>query len=54
MLLKEAAKAQLAATITVEAAAQVEDNVTNEEEKRLDEQYAAIKIDYKNEVIGEV
>ena len=49
--LKEAAKARLAA---VEAAAQVEDDVTDEEEKKLDKQYVAIKIDYENEVTGEV
>ena len=52
--LKEAVKAQLTAAVAVKAAAQVEDNVTNEEEERLNEQYTAIEIDYKNEVIGEV
>ena len=51
MPLKEAAKARLAAA---EAAAQVEDDVTNEEEEKLNKQYAAIEIDYKNEVISEV
>ena len=50
--LKEAAKVRLAAAIAAEAAAQVEDDVTNKEEDN--EQYAAIEIDYKNEVIGEV
>ena len=52
--LKEAAKARLAAAIAIEVAAQVEDNVTDEEEKKLNEQYAAIEIDYENEVISEV
>ena len=52
--LKKAAKARLAAAITVEAAAQVEDDITDEEEERLNKQYTAIKIDYKNEVIDEV
>ena len=51
--LKEAAKARLAAAVAAEAAAQVEEDVTNEEEK-LDEQYAAIKIDDENKVIGKV
>jgi hypothetical protein len=46
-------KARLAA-VAVEAAAQVEDDITNEEEEKLDKQYAAIKIDYKNEVTGGV
>ena len=50
--LKEAAKAQLAATVAAEASAQVEDDVIDEEEGELDEQYAAIKIDYETEVIG--
>ena len=54
MPLKEAAKARLAAAVAAEAAAQVEDDVTDEEEEKLNEQYAAIEIDYKNEVIGEV
>ena len=35
--LKEAAKARFAAAVATKAAAQVEDNVTNEEEKKLDE-----------------
>ena len=48
---KEAAKARLATAIAAETAAQVEDGVTNEEEK-LDEQYTAIN--YENEVICEV
>jgi len=51
--LKEAAKARLAAAVAAEAAAQVEDDVTSEEEK-LDEQYAAVEIDYENKAIGEV
>ena len=51
--LKEAAKARLATAIAAETAAQVEDGVTDEEEK-LDEQYTAIKINYENEVISEV
>ena len=54
MPLKETAEARLAAAVAVEAATQVEDDVTNEEEEELDEQYAAIEIDYENEVIGEV
>ena len=52
--LKEAAKARLAAAIAAEVAAQVEDDVTDEEEKKLNEWYAAIEIDYENEVISEV
>ena len=52
MSLKEAAKAQFAAAVAAEASAQVEDNVINEEEE-LEGQYAAIKIDYETEVIGE-
>ena len=51
--LKGAAKAQLTTAVAAKTAAQVEDGVTNKEEK-LDEQYAAIKINYNNEVIGEV
>jgi len=51
--LKEAAKARLAA-VAAEAAAQVEDDVTDEEEEKLDEQYVVIGIDYENKVIGEV
>ena len=35
--LKEAAKARFATAVITKAAAQVEDNVTNEEEKKLDE-----------------
>ena len=50
--LKEAAKARLAATVAVEASAQVEDDVIDEEEGKLDEQYAAIEIDYETKVIG--
>ena len=37
VLLKEAAKAQFAAAVVTKAAAQVEDNMTNKEEKKLDE-----------------
>ena len=37
MPLKEAAKARFAAAVVIKAAAQVEDNVTNEKEKKLDE-----------------
>ena len=50
---KEAAKARLATAVAAETAAQVEDGVTDEEEK-LDEKYAANEIDYENEVISEV
>ena len=52
--LKETAKARFAAAVAVEAAAQVEDDVTDEEEEKLDEQYVAIEIGYKNEVISKV
>ena len=41
-------EARLAAAVAAEAAAQVE------EEEKLDKQYAAIEIDYKNEVTSEV
>ena len=51
--LKEAAKAWLATAVTAEASAQVEDDVIDEEEGELDEQYTAIEIDYETEVIGE-
>ena len=51
--LKEAAKARLAAVVAAEASAQVEDDVIDEEEGELDEQYVAIEIDYETEVIGE-
>ena len=34
--LKKAAKVQLAATVIIEAAAQVEDDMTNKEEEKLD------------------
>ena len=54
MPLKEAAKARFAAAIAAEAAAQAESDMTDEEEDKLDKQYAAIEINYKNEVIGEV
>ena len=54
MPLKEAAKAQLTATVATEVAAQLKDDVTDEEEKKLNEQYTAIEIDYENEVISEV
>ena len=50
--LKEVAKARLAAAVAAKASAQVEDDVINKEEGELDEQYTAIKIDYKTEVIG--
>ena len=50
--LKEAAKAQLATTVAVEASAQVEDNIINKEEEELDKQYAAIKINYETKVIS--
>ena len=52
--LKETAKARLVAAVAVEVVAQVENDVINEEEEKLDEQYAAIEIDYENEVISEV
>ena len=52
--LKEVVKVRLAAAVAVEAAAQVEDDVANKEEEKLDEQYVAIKINYENKVIGEV
>ena len=51
MSLKEAAKARLAAAVTTEVSAQVEDIINKEEE--LDEQYVAIEIDCEVEVIGE-
>ena len=51
MSLKEAVKAQLAAAIAAKAFAQVEDDVINEE-KELEGQYAAIKINYETEVIN--
>ena len=47
---KETAKARLAAAVALELFAQVEDIINNKEEE-LDEQYTAIKIDYKAEVI---
>ena len=34
----------------VDAAAQVEDDVTNKEKEELDKRYTAIKINYKNKV----
>ena len=52
MSLKEVVKAQLAAVVAVEASAYIEDNIINKEEE-LEGQYAAIKIDYKTEVISE-
>ena len=52
MSLKEVVKAWLAAAVTAKASAQVKDDVINEEEGELDEQYAAIKIDYKTKVIS--
>jgi hypothetical protein len=45
--LKEAAKAWFAAAVIAEASAQVEDDIINEEEGELDEQYTAIEIDYE-------
>ena len=45
--------AWLAAAVAAEASAQVEDDVINKKEGELDEQYAAIKIDYEIEVVGE-
>ena len=50
--LKEAAKAWLAAAVTTEASAQVEDDVINKEEGELDRQYTAIEINYETKVIG--
>jgi len=50
--LKEAAKARLTAAVAVEASAQVEDDVIDNEEGELDEQYVAIGIDYETELIG--
>ena len=57
MLIKEtikawlAAKAWLAVAVAMEVYAQVE-NIINKEEKELNEQYMAIKIDYEAAVIG--
>ncbi len=57
MLIKEtvkawlAAKAWLTATVAMEVYSQVE-NIINKEEKELNEQYMAIKIDYEAAVIG--
>ena len=48
--LKEAVKAWLTAAVVTEASTQVEDDVINEEERKLDKQYTAIKIDYKTKV----
>ena len=53
MSLKEAAKAQFAAAVAVKALTQVENHMINKEKKELNEQYAAIEINYKTEVIGE-
>ena len=50
--LKETAKAWLTAAVAVEAFAQVEDDVINNEEGELDEQYVAIGIDYETKLIG--
>jgi hypothetical protein len=50
--LKEAAKAQLTTAVTAKASTQVKDNIINKEEGKLDKQYAAIKINYKTEVIS--
>ena len=51
MSLRGAAKAQLAAAVAAEASARVGDDVINQEGE-LDEQYAAIEIDYGTEAIG--
>ena len=51
MSLKEATKAQLAATVAVKVSNQVEDDIIDEEGK-LNKQYIVIKIDYETEVIG--
>ena len=53
MSFKEAAKAQLAAIVAIEASTQVKDNIINKEERELDEQYIAIEIGYKTKIIGE-
>ena len=50
--LKDAAKAQLTATVAAEASTQVEDYIINKEEEELNKQYAAIKINSETEVIG--
>ena len=42
MLLKEAAKARLAAAVATKACAQVENNMINKEEEELKEEYTAI------------
>ena len=52
MSLRGVTKAQLTAAVAAEASAQVGDDVINQEGE-LDEQYAAIKIDYRTEAIGE-
>ena len=52
MSLEGAAKARLAAAVAAEASAQVGDDVINQEGE-IDEQYAAIEIDYRTEAIGE-
>ena len=52
MSLKKAAKAWLATVVTVEASAQVEDDIINKKEGELDKQYTAIRIDYKTKVIS--
>jgi len=51
--LKEAAKDWLTTAVAAEASAQVEDDIINEEEGGLDEQYVAIEIGYETEVISE-
>ncbi len=53
VFLKEVAKAWLTAVVAVEASAQVEDDMIDEEEGELNEQYVAIEIDYETEPIGE-
>ena len=46
--LKDAAKAQLTATVAAEASTQVEDYIINKGEEEIDK----IKINYKTKVIG--
>ena len=53
VFLKEAVKAQLSAVVATEASTQVEDDIINKEEGKLDKQYTAIKIDYKTKAISE-
>ena len=51
--LKETAKAQFTGAVAAKASAQIKDDIINKEEGELNEQYVAIEIDYKTEVIGE-